>query len=884
MNGIKKILKFDKLEKSKIDILLKFFSVTSITILSKIIYENTLWNLTNVFKHEASIFKLAQVVIISILILTFNRNFNNDMNKIKKNLSTSIIFLMAIFLIFGGEAGRLLWRFFNSSLTSVENNIWYTILLSLNLFIFYLNQELKTNIINKNTLTEVELFPERIKDLERLEYLIKNNNIVGIDDFRGSGKSTLVNKFLDKKNDMELIKIKLLNLGEKEISEVIFKELGIILSRNNNMLQNKNVAKNIIKDQSIAGFNLNSFINQDTISEKIEKFKQEIKSISKEVYIIIDDLDRTSDTEKIKNTLNIIGDLSEGVQNLKFIILYSQKDLLEIDNGLNRWYLEKYIPTFFNLSKFSFKELIEKLIKDRNLNIKDFDYLIAFYEKNPNIYKYQEYKGNLNKGLSYFQTLFSKEINMRNNFLTIRMVNNFLNEVEDYLMLIGKETALEKRAIISYFYIKNFMYKQYENLSKIESDESLEDIFQVEIDISEKKFKLIDILLLDYLLIKAVNIETIEENFQIFRGILVNVIEINEICLKILGEKLFLKENEYDKTYQRNESISELRLNLHKKLSKIKMSEETKSNLMIYLLFDYYYFDWNNISENIRYNENTMYTIKKLNRWAEKDESPIIMLIEEIKKMLEIKSLKDKKEKYNDLKINMYHGDLKNISYIGGNEWKELIREFNPNKENEYYKSSIELMFYCEPVINNKILEVLSDKKLYSDNKELWLFTLNEIGIKDFNENLYKPSVREVIKNLLIGVIQFRYIEENDINLYYLKSIEELKDIIKNITNELNRIYGEKISERKLKKEIEILNNFLQKSQNILNQQLSESKESDFKIDFKIKDTGTERIKKLEKLKSKGNLNLDKLYSTGEITPLEYINLLNSGIEIISDK
>lgn len=37
MNGIKKILKFDKLEKSKIDILLKFFSVTSITILSKII-------------------------------------------------------------------------------------------------------------------------------------------------------------------------------------------------------------------------------------------------------------------------------------------------------------------------------------------------------------------------------------------------------------------------------------------------------------------------------------------------------------------------------------------------------------------------------------------------------------------------------------------------------------------------------------------------------------------------------------------------------------------------------------------------------------------------------------------------------------------------------
>ena len=174
-----------------------------------------------------------------------------------------------------------------------------------------------------------------------------------------------------------------------------------------------------------------------------------------------EDLDRVENTTVIKQILGISEKIAG--DNIKILYQFSETNLL--DKGIERTYLEKYIPFIFNLTDIPFESTLsyvlkQEIYKDSLLNEEDFKFLyLPVYLPHFNNFN------NLNRPLTSVKFEL-KNVTIRKTQLFLNELNQVINEKEIY--------KKNKRVVILFFLLKHFYYEAYK---KISSGESLLDTF-----------------------------------------------------------------------------------------------------------------------------------------------------------------------------------------------------------------------------------------------------------------------------------------------------------------------------------------------------------------------------------------------------------------------
>lgn len=325
------------------------------------------------------------------------------------------------------------------------------------LYLFILSQ--KENDKSKiNLKTHEELFTERKYDLKRLIDYLNNFSIVGINGEWGSGKSFLT----DHLQDFTLIKIDLLSCNIDEIQSVIINEIDKLLKNEGIFSPFSPKLKKIIQQGKLFENISLFFIKNDiSYSEAITGLRNNLRSITKPVVIVYEDLDRVENSTVIKQILGISEKISG--DNIKILYQFSEINLLE--KGIDRAYLEKYIPFILNLTDIAFKSTLsyvleEKSNKDFLLKEEDFTFLYS-----PIYLPHFKNFDTLNRPLT------SMRFELTN--VTIRKTQLFLTELNQ--VITEKEIYKKnKRVVILFFLLKHFYYEAYK---KIYPGESILDSF-----------------------------------------------------------------------------------------------------------------------------------------------------------------------------------------------------------------------------------------------------------------------------------------------------------------------------------------------------------------------------------------------------------------------
>lgn len=330
--------------------------------------------------------------------------------------------------------------------------VYYFILFCIILFksVYY-----TSNINLENT---EDLFVERKYDLERLLNYLNNFSIIGINGEWGSGKSFLI----DHLKNFILIKIDLLSCNIDEIQSVIINEIDKLLKKEGIFSPFSPKLKKIMQQGKLFE-NISLFFIKNNISysDAITGLRNNLKSINKPVVIVYEDLDRVENSTVIKQILGISEKIAGN--NIKILYQFSETSLLE--KGIDRAYLEKYIPFILNLTDIPFRSTLsyvleEKSNKDFLLKEEDFTFLYS------PIYlpRFKDFD-NLNRPLT------SMRFELTN--VTIRKTQLFLTELNQ--VITEKEIYKKnKRVVILFFLLKHFYYEAYK---KIYPGESILDSF-----------------------------------------------------------------------------------------------------------------------------------------------------------------------------------------------------------------------------------------------------------------------------------------------------------------------------------------------------------------------------------------------------------------------
>lgn len=330
--------------------------------------------------------------------------------------------------------------------------VYYSILFCIILFksIYY-----TSNINLENT---EDLFVERKYDLERLLNYLNNFSIIGINGEWGSGKSFLI----DHLKNFILIKIDLLSCNIDEIQTVILNEIDKLLKNQGIFSPFSPKLKKIIQQGKLFENISQLFVKNDiSYSDAITGLRNNLRSINKPVVIVYEDLDRVENSTVIKQILGISEKIAGN--NIKILYQFSETSLLE--KGIDRAYLEKYIPFILNLTDIPFRSTLsyvleEKSNKDFLLKEENFTFLYS-----PIYLPHFKNFDNLNRPLT------SMRFELTN--VTIRKTQLFLTELNQ--VITEKEIYKKnKRVIILFFLLKHFYYEAYK---KIYPGESILDSF-----------------------------------------------------------------------------------------------------------------------------------------------------------------------------------------------------------------------------------------------------------------------------------------------------------------------------------------------------------------------------------------------------------------------
>ena len=426
------------------------YSLIKINIFKKDFLINILWIflLSLIFFYSFSIsFKFYFSILLGVwLFLILQYPIDKNENWYIQFIFFSIINSISFYLV----------RYFqkkNFLILSIKILItYYLILFCIILFkcVYYTS---KTNLENDG-----DLFVERKYDLERLLNYLNYFSIIGINGEWGSGKSFLT----DHLKNFILIKIDLLSCNVDEIQTVILNELDKLLKNQGIFSPFSPKLKKILQQGKLFENISQLFVKNDiSYSEAITGLHNNLKSINKPIVIVYEDLDRVENTTVIKQILGISEKIAG--DNIKILYQFSETNLL--DKGIERTYLEKYIPFILNLTDIPFKSTLsyvlkQEIYKDSLLDEEDFKFLYL-----PVYLPHFDNFNNLNRPLTSIKFEL-KNVTIRKTQLFLNELNQVINEKEIY--------KKNKRVVILFFLLKHFYYEAYK---KISSGESLLDTF-----------------------------------------------------------------------------------------------------------------------------------------------------------------------------------------------------------------------------------------------------------------------------------------------------------------------------------------------------------------------------------------------------------------------
>lgn len=576
----------------------------------------------------------------------------------KNTIYAVVIVLIAMFFYVSRESSYTL-----DSVLKVINNLmldmhelvlnayfYIFIFISILYFIIRYCSEASFTRLNKENLYE-----DREKDKESIVRFLKDEdrfNVLGIDEGFGVGKTFVVDYALKELDSAkyEIIKIRCLLLDKEDIYPYIIKQLNRVLI--NNLIFEGHLEKlkaSVIRNFDSKYLGLFSLFLRESNIDDIENFKQAIFKLNKTIVLVFDDIDRSSNYEKIEKIFSFIDDFSKN--NIKSLVLFGSLNLKSINQTYSRNYIEKYIPLIMNLTPINLKKILEQEIDLANLDRKYFLFLIAIFFDNL-VYKGDKQKY---KELSFFydfQSITSLNITFNDSALNInaRNLKNFIEEVRFYLK---GNLVIDNKFIIAYVFCKVFLYEDfYEKIDN--SFDTFENVFPIHIKLLQANISL-----------------TLEE-FDILYSLshrddvnLQNMFQFHFIDLGVKG--ILLTQGHEDNSNHINYYLNKLGLpilrdfspeSVIKSLDNIKSILQTNTkqleltssnitNMLIYTIFNYEMIAYKNKSKVVENHEAIINAIKKLKFIGNKDQlSRYKLYYDRLVKCLQLPTIKERNDSY----------------------------------------------------------------------------------------------------------------------------------------------------------------------------------------------------------------------------------------------
>lgn len=336
-----------------------------------------------------------------------------------------------------------------------------------------------------------ELFEEHRYDLQRVKGMLASTPILGIDSSWGNGKSFVVD-YLGKEPDIQaayfVIKIEALAYQFEEFDSILIHKLDALLQENGIFsIYSEEIQETANK--SLLGRILYYFFRRGDSSRTstFESLKTALAALPKKVLIIYEDLERVGKPDLIKR-LFAISERLVG-KNVQVIYEYDGRQLDE--QGLKREYREKYIPLEMNLTPIRYESMVEYVWDELRMETID---------RTVDIDSTKTIKGAVrHMGMVPFSGLFPKlqamaTVNIDKNALTVRRMRIFLTELKSYLAAHEKLSSNEISIVIAFYFIKHFMYEQFQRL---QVGKTLEETFLFSIQGQEYTLEMLADFLID---------------------------------------------------------------------------------------------------------------------------------------------------------------------------------------------------------------------------------------------------------------------------------------------------------------------------------------------------------------------------------------------------
>ena len=231
----------------------------------------------------------------------------------------------------------------------------------------------KINKKVKENNEEIKLLSFREKEKDKLKSMIENKKIssILIEAEIGNGKTTLINSLFKDLQNEEIIYLKLpLIKSVDELKRNLFLELQKIFLKND--LDNQFI--NAFLD-NISAFKLGfleiNFGKKENMWNTIKKLQNTLKELDKNIIVVLDDIERENDANKIYESILFLGELSEYFRDTRTTTLllvqynYLKSKIKKDISSLEKYYKYKFKlnePTAIEFLDEDYKLLIEEAI------------------------------------------------------------------------------------------------------------------------------------------------------------------------------------------------------------------------------------------------------------------------------------------------------------------------------------------------------------------------------------------------------------------------------------------------------------------------------------------------------------------------------------------
>ena len=304
----------------------------------------------------------------------------------------------------------------------------------------------------------VELYSERLADLERLEKYLSKLNVVGVNGKWGSGKTVLVDHYTRYKENCEVIKVEPLTCNMDTIDVYLFEQLECVLRRNRIYPRYSRKVQRVLSDNSW-GKQIYNILSMDAIDQvtAFQGFCQDLEKLDKEVLVIYEDIDRIS--AENQQQIAKLFDLSEKLLSHKVKVIYEFDVNKMADLGFNREYLEKYVPYIMNLTDIPLKKMVTDALRDLHESVADLNWNDDF----------RFLLGPVSAGFLAKKKLnISGFLEYKVNNVTPRLVKVFVSEIDAIMQQPEYAKKENRKTVIAFFFMKHFFEDLYQEFSGCE--------------------------------------------------------------------------------------------------------------------------------------------------------------------------------------------------------------------------------------------------------------------------------------------------------------------------------------------------------------------------------------------------------------------------------